>query len=162
MKHLLLLLPFFLLTTSCASLKKAICDCEAPKAKTVAPTKERKPYVLKGLAPKKEVTEASSTKSTAKKKKAVAPSVEAIAVNPDDLKIIDQMTTAMDDYVYRGEEQSFIDLCKDSRFHCYLNDKKFPQERKFKKRKVPPFMTGSKMGLRDDDERVRLRYEFYP
>ena len=91
----------------------------------------------------------------------VNTSVSSIQVGAEDLAIANRMMTAMDDYVFKNQKMDFTKLCKDKRFDCQVNDKKYPAGRKTVKRKVPPYMSGSKMGLQAE-ERVQVRYDFYP
>lgn len=84
-----------------------------------------------------------------------------IVVDPQDLAVLERMQKAVESYVHRGEKKQFNALCKDRRFDCFLNDKPFPAKKKKVPRAAPPYASGSKMGLQGE-ERIQLRYEFFP
>lgn len=84
-----------------------------------------------------------------------------IVVDPQDLAALDRMTKAVELYVHKGDKKEFTALCKDKRFDCYVADKFFPAKKKKTARAIPPYASGSKMGLQGE-ERVQVRYEFYP
>lgn len=131
-----------LMLSSCASFKKSFCDCaQAPKESKSAATTEH--------AKSSAVTDKSSTKEA------------GIVVDSADVDMGNRMSRAVDAFVFKNQREEFTSLCKDERFDCYVNDKRYPKGRKKVKRKVPPFLSGSKMGLQGD-ERVRVRYNFYP
>lgn len=103
---------------------------------------------------------------TSKPKTEAAPAVESarnagIVVDPQDLAVLERMQKAVESYVHRGEKKQFNSLCKDKRFDCYVNEKPFPAKKKKVSRTVPPYASGSKMGLQGE-ERIQLRYEFFP
>lgn len=91
----------------------------------------------------------------------VEKSAKPVRVNPADFELTAKMQAAMDDYVFKDEKTEFMALCADPRFDCTLNDKRFPKEKKKIRRKIPPFMSGSKMGV-VNNERILLKYNFYP
>ena len=93
--------------------------------------------------------------------KPAAPKEAGIVVDSEDIEAGNRMSKAVDAFVFKGQKEDFTALCKDVRFDCFVNDKRFPKGRKKIKRKVPPFLSGSKMGLQGDT-RVRVRYNFYP
>jgi hypothetical protein len=129
----------FLGVSGCASFKKQFCDCaKDPKAIANSAHFEKVPVEKK-------------------------PSKESgpIVVDGDDVVLTNRMSAAVDGYVFKGEKEEFATLCADQRFDCFVNDRRFPKGRKRVKRKVPAFMSGSKMGLQNG-ERVRLKYDFYP
>ncbi|MNL17840.1 hypothetical protein D3C87_1389590 [compost metagenome] len=103
----------------------------------------------------------TNLKVTEPEQAAANNSTSTIQVGAEDLAIANRMMTAMDDYVFKNQKMDFTKLCKDKRFDCQVNDKRYPAGRKTVKRKVPPYMSGSKMGLQAE-ERVQVRYDFYP
>ena len=88
-------------------------------------------------------------------------SPKPVSVNPGDIELTDKMQAAMDNYVFKDEKNEFANLCKDIRFDCTLDGKRFPKGKKKIRRKIPPFMSGSKTGV-VGDQRVLLKYNFYP
>jgi hypothetical protein len=84
-----------------------------------------------------------------------------IVVNNADVELANRMTVAMDAFVFKNEKTEFTTLCKDKRFDCSVDEKRFPAGKKKTKRKVPPFMSGSKNGIQGD-HRVQVKYDFYP
>ncbi|XGC81798.1 hypothetical protein ACES2L_04785 [Bdellovibrio bacteriovorus] len=84
-----------------------------------------------------------------------------IEVDANDQKTLDNMTKAVEKYVLKKDIKQFTKLCKDKRFDCFVNEKPFPKNKKTVGRNVPPFASGSKMGLHGE-ERVQVRYDFYP
>ena len=101
----------------------------------------------------------SSSKKT--EKSGAKPEASGIVVDPQDLAALDRMTKAAELYVHKGDKKEFTALCKDKRFDCYVADKFFPAKKKKTARAIPPYASGSKMGLQGE-ERVQVRYEFYP
>ena len=107
---------------------------------------------------------APSTSHVASKPVAEKPAVAkeaGIVVDSEDIETSNRMSKAVDAFVFKNQKDEFTTLCKDTRFDCFVNDKRYPKGRKKVKRKVPPFLSGSKMGLQGDT-RVRVRYNFYP
>ncbi len=84
-----------------------------------------------------------------------------IVVDPQELVLLERMQKAVEVYVHRGEKKEFSTLCKDKRFDCFLNEKPLPAKKKKVVRSVPPYASGSKMGLQGE-ERIHLRYDFFP
>ena len=106
----------------------------------------------------------SASKKTAKSganADAEATRSSGIVVDPQDLATLERMTKAVELYVHKGEKKEFTTLCKDKRFDCYVADKIFPSKKKKIARTIPPYASGSKMGLQGE-VRVQVRYEFYP
>ncbi|UOF02681.1 hypothetical protein [Bdellovibrio reynosensis] len=104
------------------------------------------------------------TKAPAKKSEqsVAAPAApKQIEVDANDQKALDKMTKAVEKYVIKKDIKQFNKLCKDKRFDCFVNEKPFPKNKKAIARSVPPFASGSKMGLHGE-ERVQVRYDFYP
>lgn len=87
--------------------------------------------------------------------------VASVVVDTEDLVALEKMNKAVEAYVLKNEPKSFRSLCKDMRFDCYVNDEVVPPGRKKSVRKVPPYASGSKMGLQGET-RIHLRYDFYP
>lgn len=144
MKKLLLLISLPLLLSSCASIKKAICDCSKPSKEdelTLENAEKAKPVKL------------------VKRKK--SPTQETIVVDKEDVELANKMTKAVDNFVFKDEEQEFKALCGNPRFDCWVDEKPYPQGKKKISRTIPPFLSGSKMGLRGD-KRVQVRFTFYP
>ena len=142
-----LLITSLLFLSSCVSVKRAICDCyQQPKSVAAAPAPA---HVEKAVKPVKLV----------KKKK--TPTQESIVVDDADIELSNKMTAAVDTYVFKDDPEEFKKLCSESRFDCWVNEKKFPAGKKSIARTIPPFLTGSKMGLRGD-ERIQVRFNFYP
>lgn len=105
-----------------------------------------------------------ATKTPAKKSESTpaAPATpKQIEVDANDQKALDNMTKAVEKYVLKKDIKRFNKLCKDKRFDCFVNEKPFPKNKKAIARSVPPFASGSKMGLHGE-ERVQVRYDFYP
>lgn len=132
-------LPWFL--SSCASFKKAFCDCQPSAPTKVVTDRTSKPVKL--VKQKKSKTQ------------------DSIVVDEEDLKLADRMTKAVDEFVFKDEEGDFKSLCAEKRFDCWVNEKPYPAGKHLEKRRVPPFLTGTKMGLRGE-ERVQVRFNFYP
>jgi Pyruvate decarboxylase and related thiamine pyrophosphate-requiring enzymes len=135
-----------LFLSSCVSLKRAICDCNQQPKPVPA---HAEVHVEKPVKPVKLV----------KKKK--TPTQESIIVDDADIELSNKMTSAVDTYVFKDDEDEFKKLCSESRFDCWVNEKKYPAKKKAIARTIPPFLTGSKMGLRGD-ERIQVRFNFYP
>ncbi len=100
------------------------------------------------------------TKKEEKSQSESAPS-SSIVVSPKDLQMHDKMTKALEAYVLKGDKNSFASLCKNSHFDCFVDNKAYPKNKKKQIRKVPPYASGSKMGLQGEN-RVHVRYDFYP
>lgn len=146
MKRVLGLCVLMLTLSSCATLKKTFCNCE-PEL-DLPP--ECKPRVIIKKVPGQPTPAKPQVKTGG-----------GIIVQQADLELGDKMARAMDSYVFANEPEEFTNLCKDERFDCFIDEKRFPKDRKRVKRKVPPFLSGSKMGLQDD-KRIHIRYNFYP
>lgn len=91
----------------------------------------------------------------------VPPKSTGIVVDSKDLQALDKMTKAMEAYVIKGEKKSFTKLCNDKRFDCSVDEVAFPKGKKKISRTVPPYATGTKMGLQGE-KRVHVKYDFYP
>ncbi|WP_415062922.1 hypothetical protein [Bdellovibrio sp.] len=103
-----------------------------------------------------------SEKSKKEEKPLVEPTpVPSIVVSPKDLQKHDKMTKALEAYILKGDKTSFAALCKDSHFDCFVDNKAYPKNKKKQTRKVPPYASGSKMGLQGEN-RIHVRYDFYP
>ncbi len=146
MKKVLGLCLLMLSLSSCATFKKTFCNCE-PEL-DLPP--ECKPRVIIKKVP------VPGTPAT--------PQVKTgggIVVQQADLELGDKMARAMDSYLFANDPTDFTNLCKDERFDCFVDDKRYPKDRKRIKRKVPAFLSGSKMGLQDE-KRINIKYNFYP
>lgn len=144
MIKILVVISATLLLSSCASLKRSFCDC-APGGSS----KE-----TKNSSSSEHSNKSVSDKST--------PAKDAgIVVDSADIEMGNRMSKAVDAYVFKSQKDEFTNLCKDERIDCFINDKRFPKGRKKIKRKVPPFLSGSKMGLQGET-RIRVKYDFYP
>ncbi|WP_374078862.1 hypothetical protein [Bdellovibrio bacteriovorus] len=93
-----------------------------------------------------------NSKSATSAKKSEKASAEpakpsSIVVDSKDLQSLEKMTKAIEAYVLKGEKKQFTSLCKDKRFDCFVDDKTYPKSKKKIARKVPPYASGSKMGL---------------
>ena len=84
-----------------------------------------------------------------------------IVVDDKDLNVLEQMNKSVEDYIVKKDKIGFQKLCRNKHFDCWINNKPFPPRKKKIPRKVPPYASGSKMGLHGE-ERVHIRYEFYP
>ena len=84
-----------------------------------------------------------------------------IVVDNKDLQALDSMTKAVEAYVIKGEKKSFANLCNDKRFDCSVDDVSYPKGKKKVLRTVPPYATGTKMGLQGE-RRIQVKYDFYP
>ncbi|MGE5085768.1 MAG: hypothetical protein ACM3MG_05660 [Bacillota bacterium] len=142
MKKVLLLIGTVMLLSSCATLRKKFCDCDC----TVDIAEKKRPVQV--------VHPVKATKTVAKGK-------AGIVVEQADIDAADRMTKAVDAYVFNNQSEEFTALCKEERFDCFVDEKRFPKDKKRVKRSVPPFLSGSKMGLQGD-KRVKIKYDFYP
>ncbi len=141
MRDVLLALTTALLLSSCASMNKSSVGGRESKSSNTTGAVDH------------------SVKSSSEK---TAPAKESgIVVDNADIDMGNRMAKAVDAYVFKNQKAEFTSLCKDVRFDCFVNDKRFPQGRKKIKRKVPPFLSGSKMGLQGEN-RIRVKYDFYP
>ena len=84
-----------------------------------------------------------------------------IVVDNKDLQALDKMTKAVEAYVIKGDKKSFSKLCTDKRFDCSVDEVAFPKGKKKITRLVPPYATGTKMGLQGE-KRIHVKYDFYP
>lgn len=150
MKKVLSLVVCMVALSSCATLKKQFCDCCREKAAA-----EEKA----GSVPPAPHSEHSERGAKADKSDKADPL--PIVVDNSDIELTNRMLKAVDNYVFKGDAKEFTDLCTDTRFDCVVNSKRFPASRKKIKRKVPPFVSGSKSGLQGN-ERVNVKYSFYP
>lgn len=134
--------------SSCATIKHAICDCAQPgkEAKSSSGSTEHS-------------SKAGSSSSATDKGSSGKDS--SIVVDNSDIETSNRMMKAVDAFVFKNQKDEFTNLCKDERFDCFVNEKRYPKGRKKIKRKVPPFLSGSKMGLQGET-RVRVKYDFYP
>lgn len=145
MKKILVLISLMLMMASCAHKRTQDLDFDdAPATKKTSAAKK---------------TDKSGAKSEASPAELARHS--GIVVDPQDLAALERMTKAVELYVHKGDKKEFSALCKDKRFDCYVADKFFPAKKKKIARAVPPYASGSKMGLQGE-ERVQVRYEFYP
>lgn len=103
--------------------------------------------------------DAPESKAASSAKKETKP--KSIVVDTKDLQTLEKMNKAIEDYVLRKQTKSFTSLCKDKRFDCFVGEKLFPHGKKKISRTVPPYASGSKMGLQGE-ERVHVKYDFYP
>lgn len=131
--------------SGCASLKKHFCDCPCAEGSHAAAS----------------ATGVYATSHGSGGGASSARVNKPINVSEADLELTTKMQEAMDDYVLKGDVQPFTNLCADPRFDCSVNEKRFPKTKKKIRRKVPPFMSGSKMGT-VGDQKVTLKYNFYP
>lgn len=125
------------------------------------------PLLLGGCAIKKKYDSNAGESRESKPAAKVAPEAvkaakpPSVVVDSDDLLVMEKMNKAVEAYVLKNEKKSFKALCKDKRFDCYVDEKIFPAARKKVVRTVPPYASGSKMGLQGET-RVHVRYDFYP
>ena len=150
-KNMLLTAGVFFATAllvSCAGTAKKTetLDFDEPATKTtVTPSRVEKKKVTK--------TETATTLKTAK--------AAGIVVDAQDEKTLERMNVAVEAYVLKHQVKDFTKLCQDSRFDCFVEEKVFPKGKKKLARSVPPYASGSKMGLQGE-VRVQVRYEFFP
>ncbi|WP_374029900.1 hypothetical protein [Bdellovibrio bacteriovorus] len=85
----------------------------------------------------------------------------SIVVDAGDVAVLEKMNKAVESYVLKNEKKNFTRLCKDKRFDCTVDDKIYPKGKKKVARTVPPYASGSKMGLQGE-KRVQVKYDFYP
>lgn len=104
---------------------------------------------LKEIKPPEKVSEKNTEKTP------------VIVVDQSDIEAEKKMSKAIDAFVFKNQAQELTRLCRDPRFDCYVNDHLFPVGRKLKTHKVPPFLSGSKMGLHDEQQ-LWVKYDFYP
>lgn len=110
--------------------------------------------------------ESAGTISLEKSKKIEKPAEEppkttGIVVDAKDLQILESMNKAVELYVLKSEIKQFTSLCKDTHFDCFIDEKSFPKRKKKITRTIPPYASGSKMGLQGE-KRVQVKYDFYP
>ncbi|WP_081110920.1 hypothetical protein [Bdellovibrio bacteriovorus] len=106
----------------------------------------------------------SSTKKSKKSDKSSSePTAKpsAIVVDGADVQTLEKMTKAVEAYVLKNQKDDLTKLCKDKRFDCFVDGKVYPKGKKSVKRTVPPYASGSKMGLQGET-RVQVKYDFYP
>jgi|GEM_PF-2204380 len=102
-----------------------------------------------------------SKTSVSAAKKAEPAKTKGIVVDSKDLAVLEKMNKAVEAYVLKNEKKQFTSLCKDKRFDCFVDEKAYPHSKKKIARKVPPYASGSKMGLQGE-ARVHVKYDFYP
>jgi hypothetical protein len=143
----LLIASSMLLFVGCAALKEknSSWDHEAPTNSSA----------------KKSSTGASSAATKTSSTSTTTSVKSSIVVDEKDLQALEKMNKALEAYVLKNEEASFKSLCKDKRFDCFVDEKAYPKGKKKNLRKVPPYASGSKMGLKGE-VRVQARYDFYP
>lgn len=113
-------------------------------------------------APKKEKTTVTTSSKKKETTSTLAKEVErAVVVGPLELAVLENMNKAVELYVVKKQPQEFTRLCKDKRFDCFVDEKTFPTKKKKAARGLPPYASGSKMGLQGE-QRVQIRYEFFP
>lgn len=98
---------------------------------------------------------------TKKQEKQEPVKTSGIVVGPKELQLLDKMNKAVESYVLKNEKAQFNKLCKDKRFDCFVDEKMYPTKKKKISRAVPPYASGSKMGLQGE-QRVHVKYDFYP
>ena len=144
MRVAFVLVCLFLLS-SCASFKKSLCDCSQTRdAHSVS-----------------EHHRMSESRASEKSSERIPEKAANIVVDSDDIAAGHAMLKAVDSYVFKNQKDEFLRLCQDPRFDCFVNEKRFPKGRKKIKRKVSPYMSGSKLGTQDDKQ-IRVKYDFYP
>lgn len=114
---------------------------------------------VSGGAKKTMTTTAKTTITTTTTK--MTPTTKPVNVDPQDLQALDKMAKSLEAYVLKDQEAGFKKLCRDPRFDCFVDDVFYPKGKKKVTRSVPPYASGSKMGLKGE-KRVHARYEFYP
>lgn len=159
MKRILVLAAFSLVLSSCATIKKSICDCQDTKKETHSAGAAASSGAGSGKTTY--TTDRSSNKPVKLVKRKKAAGQDSIVVDGDDMELANKMTKAVDNYVFKDEEEEFKALCDGQRFDCWVNETPYPKGKKKIARTVPPFLSGSKMGLRGE-ERVQVRFTFYP
>lgn len=135
---------FFVLLAGCATHESR----PMPWAESAKDSKESK----EGSS--KSTTKTSSTSTTTTVK-------SSIVVGQKELQTLEKMDRALEAFVLKNETKNFTSLCKDTRFDCYVGDALYPKTKKKATRKVPPYASGSKMGLQGE-QRIQARYDFYP
>lgn len=85
----------------------------------------------------------------------------SIVVDTEDMQTLEKMNKAMEAYVLKNDKAPFEKICKDIRFDCFVDERLVPTRKKKIKRTVPPYASGSKMGLQEE-ERLNIKYNFYP
>ncbi|WP_413944306.1 hypothetical protein [Bdellovibrio sp. HCB-162] len=113
-----------------------------------------------GFEDLKETKHAATAKKT-EKVPAEPAKASSIVVDSKDLQVLEKMTKAVELYVLKNDKKQFTSLCKDKRFDCFVDDKAYPKTKKKIARSVPPYASGSKMGLQGE-QRVHVKYDFYP
>ncbi len=154
MRRLCLLTLSFLFLVSCASWRAVDHSTDHD---TELLTLDHEP----SAASTKSVRASKSGKSSAAKAAKTTPKNSAIVVEQSDVDLGNRMAQAMDSYVFKSDEVDFKKLCTDTRFDCSVDGARFPAKRKTVKRKVPAFLSGSKMGFKGE-QRVQVKYDFYP
>ncbi len=163
MKSFLVLATLSLVLSSCATIKKSICDCQDAKKEAHLANTTTGPSASSsnGSGKTTYTTDKTSTKPVKLVKRKKAAGQDSIVVDGDDMELANKMTKAVDNYVFKDEEEEFKALCDGPRFDCWVNEMPYPKGKKKIARTVPPFLSGSKMGLRGE-ERVQVRFTFYP
>lgn len=161
MKNFLMMTALSLFLVSCASLKKSICDCPDTKKENCSSAPATNSMSSNGTNHTKIYTTEKSAKPVKLVKRKKGAGQDSIVVDTDDMELANKMTKAVDNYVFKDEEEEFKALCEGPRFDCWVNEATYPKGKKKIARTVPPFLSGSKMGLRGD-ERIQVRFTFYP
>ncbi|KHD89368.1 MAG: hypothetical protein OM95_03055 [Bdellovibrio sp. ArHS] len=104
---------------------------------------------------------ADKTKKAEKKTSETTSKPGGIVVDGQDVQTLEKMTKAVELFVLKNQKADFARMCKDKRFDCFVDEKPFPKAKKIVKRTVPPYASGSKMGLQGE-KRVQVKYDFYP
>ncbi|KYG61644.1 hypothetical protein AZI86_18265 [Bdellovibrio bacteriovorus] len=126
-------------------------------------THESRPMPWADVAKDGKETSVSPSKTTSKTTSTSSMTTvkTSISVGPNDLRTLEKMDKALEGFVLRNETKIFTSLCKEKRFDCYVGDVLYPKTKKKVSRKVPPYASGSKMGLQGEN-RIQARYDFYP
>lgn len=113
-------------------------------------------------APKEKKAAAAPAPTKKKETSTLGKEIErSVVVGPQELALLENMNKAVELYVVKKQPTEFTKLCKDKRFDCFVDEKVFPTKKKKTARGLPPYASGSKMGLQGEN-RVQIRYEFFP
>lgn len=138
-------------TLACALFALVFVGCVTHQSRPMPWSESRES--VEPVAPGKVIKKSSSS--------SVSTVKTSIVVDQKDLQTLEKMNKALEDFVLKSEAKAFSSLCKDKRFDCYVDDKIYPKKKKKMARKVPPYASGSKMGLQGE-KRIQGRYDFYP
>lgn len=108
-----------------------------------------------------EIHSGASTAGNSKKMAKTKSGTVVTQISNADIKVLEAMNRALDDFALRKNPTEFNRLCRGSQFDCYVNESYSPKGKKRRQRLSPPYATGQKLG-KDNDKALLIRYEYYP